>query len=178
MNNSALTGQGWVNLGYIVGDPLMLNFAVGCLIGLAYSELKISNSVNFYVFLFSFVILIYYALCVVDNISFFKLGIPSFLIITLAALSKPAEGRLYNILYLLGGSSYSIYLSHLYFVKYTKEYLVNSNFNNFTIYSILLISFCISLVFGVAFFKFVEFPIGKWLNRKINPVSKPVADNQ
>ncbi|WP_213091814.1 hypothetical protein, partial [Escherichia coli] len=39
-------------------------------------------------------------------------------------------------------------------------------------------SFCISLVFGVAFFKFVEFPIGKWLNRKINPVSKPVADNQ
>ncbi|WIF61353.1 acyltransferase [Enterobacter cloacae] len=165
--NGQYEKQGWVNLGYILGDPLMMNFAIGCLIGLAYSAFNVKNSINFYVFFVSFIFLIYFSLCILDNVRIIKLGIPSFMIIALAALSKPAVGILYKSLYTIGGASYSIYLSHLYFAKYSKEFIAWAGLNSVAGYAVLLTALIISIIFGVLFFKYVESPLSLKLSRKL-----------
>lgn len=152
--------QGWVNLGYILGDPLMLNFAVGCVIGLAYSELKIEKAFNFYAFMIFFAFMLYFGLCIIQDVRIVKLGIPSFIIITLAALSRPANGWFYNAMYALGGASYSIYLSHLYFAKYSKEIITHFKITPEFAYPVLFIGFFMSIYFGLIFYSKVEKPLG------------------
>ncbi|WP_274370127.1 acyltransferase family protein [Morganella morganii] len=166
--SGAYEKQGWVNLGYILGDQLMLNFAVGCMIGLIYSELKIRKVLNFYVFIILFAAILYLGLCVINDIRIIKLGIPSFVIITMAVLSTPASGRIYNFLYAIGGASYSIYLSHIYFAKYSKDIIINYNVGTKYVYPILFAGLFLSLLFGLFFYSKVEKPLGEWFKKKKN----------
>lgn len=160
--------QGWVNLGYILGDPLMLNFAVGCMIGLIYSEFKIRKVINFYLFIILFAFILYLGLCIINDIRIIKLGVPSFVIITMAAISRPANGWVYNLLYTIGGASYSIYLSHLYFAKYSKEIIINYKIDANYAYAILFTGLLLALIFGLFFYSKVEKPLGEWLKTKKN----------
>ncbi|MDH0356606.1 acyltransferase [Morganella sp. GD04133] len=174
--SGAYEKQGWVNLGYILGDQLMLNFAAGCMIGLMYSELKIRKVINFYVFIMLFAVMLYLGLCVINDIRIIKLGIPSFVIIIIAVFSKPANSRMYNFLYTIGGASYSIYLSHIYFAKYSKDIAINYNVGAGYFYPILFAGLFLSLLFGLFFYSKIERPLGEWFKKKKNIKNEVISE--
>lgn len=164
--NGKYDKQGWVNLGYILGDQLLLNFAVGCLIALVYKKININWGVNFYIFLAFTLILLYMALHEIQNVRIIKLGIPSFLIIILAAFSRPANDLFYRVLYLIGGASYSIYLSHLYLAELKPLALKWFGRNDFVFYWSSSILAIIAIIFGIFLYKIVEEPIANYFRRQ------------
>ncbi len=153
--------QGWVNLGYILGDQLMLNFAVGCLIGLIHSKVKVKYKLNFYMFVILSIVAMYIALKVLNDIRIIKLGVPSFFILLLAIYSKPLDSKLYKFMYLIGGASFSIYLSHIYLVNYHAELTKRKIYTESEMMLITCGLTIFSVMIGVFLYKFVEKPISK-----------------
>ncbi|EKK7725623.1 acyltransferase [Cronobacter sakazakii] len=163
--NGKYDKQGWVNLGYILGDQLLLNFAAGCLIALFYKKINVNWNINFYIFLVCTLTLLYMALHEIQNVRLVKLGIPSFLIIIIAIFSRPANDFFYRLLYLIGGASYSIYLSHLYWAELKALALKLYGHNDMVFYWSSSVLAIVSIAFGIIFFKLVEQPIADYFRK-------------
>ncbi|ELY5880160.1 acyltransferase [Cronobacter sakazakii] len=163
--NGKYDKQGWVNLGYILGDQLLLNFAAGCLIALFYKKINVNWNINFYIFLVCTLTLLYMALHEIQNVRLVKLGIPSFLIIIIAIFSRPANDFFYRLLYLIGGASYSIYLSHLYWAELKPLALKLYGHNDMVFYWSSSVLAIVSIAFGIIFFKLVEQPIADYFRK-------------
>lgn len=144
------------NLGYILGDHIMLDFAAGCVLALLYRKVKIRVSA---IFFFGAVIFITWAA--------FRLKMPTkyldFLfsasIVLFAVISYPAQGLIKSCLMKIGDASYSIYLSHIYFVYLLLELVEGKGNTNFHYIIISISVLALSIVFGLAIHRFIEAPL-------------------
>ncbi len=158
---------GWVNLTYMIGDTLLLNFALGCLSYIIYSSLK--NKINFdlwqsiallLVLTFLTMALIHYKLP-----KFISNGIPAFIIIIIFLFTKNSSTQnhwLKKIVF-VGDASYSIYLTHFYFAFFKLKILsfigqlIENRIILINLVDVVLLS--MAIVFGCAFYYFLEKPI-------------------
>lgn len=149
---------GWVNLGYILTDKLMLNFAAGCVLAILFKYVRIRIP-----FLLGFVIVIamcYLALILLTPLDrFYKYGIPSIVIVAVALITKTGSGLIYQYFHKIGDASYSIYLSHVYLIILFKEFIKTNNNNWFVLYYSSFAFVILSVIFGVYVCKIIEKPI-------------------
>lgn len=155
---------GWVNLGYILSDPLMLNFAAGCAIAAAYGftrQITIPKIIS----VISVVLLMRIALVELSHLErIYKYGIPAMLIIFIAVHTDILNGSIAAIFRKIGDASYSIYLSHTYVAMMFHD-MKDLNNNWFvTLYSsqILVI---VSVLFGFFVYHSIEKPVDLKLRR-------------
>ncbi|ELY3737942.1 acyltransferase [Cronobacter sakazakii] len=106
---------GWINLGYILGDSLLIDFGMGCLLAILYEKINYNKRLAFPLFVALTLGVIYASLIYITGPRIIKFGLPALVIITLAIYSSHGHGVIYKILHVIGDASYSIYLSHLYF---------------------------------------------------------------
>jgi peptidoglycan/LPS O-acetylase OafA/YrhL len=106
---------GWSNFSYMVGDPLMINFAMGCLYAQLF--LKIQH-VKISIPLATVLILAIFILGMWLNergiARFFSFGLPAMAIVALFSLMKSSGSSFYRTLVYLGNASYSIYITHFF----------------------------------------------------------------
>lgn len=156
---------GWINLGFIMGDSLMINFAAGCAIALLYTKLKNLHISAIFFVVFS-IVLFWLALVELDGrLRIVKFGIPAMTLIMIAIACKAYSGPFKGILKTIGDASYSIYLSHIYltFVFHNMRDVNNDWF--VTLYS----SVCfvvISVLLGLFVYKNIEQPINNYLKSR------------
>lgn len=150
---------GWIHVGYILGDPTMLDFAGGSILAVIFKKINISPFISFTAFTVATTVLLYLALCVIDAIRIYKFGIPAMAIIILAIYTKEGTGVFYKIVHVIGDASYSIYLSHIYFVYIVKTSMIaNQNSLFLTKVSVLLTTtLCIAV--GIFINRTVEKPL-------------------
>lgn len=158
--------MGWVNLGYILSDPLMLNFAAGCAIAAAYGLTK-QLTIPKVISVVSILLLMRIALVDLSHLErVYKFGIPAILIIFIAVHTEMLNGNIADALRKIGDASYSIYLSHTYVAMMFHD-IKDLNNNWFvTLYSsqLLVVS---SILFGIFIYKSIEKPIDDRLRKKI-----------
>lgn len=106
---------GWIHLGYLLGDKLMLDFAAGAIIAILYRQLNIKSFIDFRVFMLLSVIITYISLYVINDERIYKYGLPAMAMIMVAVYTKEGSGLFYKTLHLIGDASFSIYLFHVYF---------------------------------------------------------------
>ncbi len=161
--------MGWVNIGYILGDALMINFALGCILGCIYPMMKDRISIRFMVFFAIFILICYIALDTLSSYDrFFKFGIPALIIVLLATITQSGSGFVYNIFHKIGDASYSIYLSHIY-ITFIYHDFVKVNGNNWVISQYSSIAFAVaSVIFGL----FIHLAIEKTIDSRLRMINK------
>lgn len=106
---------GWSNFSYMIGDPLMINFAMGCLYAqlfLRLQHIKISIPLAT-ILIFAFFILGMW-LNERGIARFFSFGLPAMAIVAVFSLMESSESSFYRTLVYLGNASYSIYITHFF----------------------------------------------------------------
>jgi peptidoglycan/LPS O-acetylase OafA/YrhL len=157
---------GWIHLGYILGDPLMLDFAAGGILALIYKHLRFPAFIDFRVFMIATIIILYLAINVIESSRMFKFGIPALIIIIFAIYTKEGAGGLYRTMHLIGDASYSIYLSHIYFVYIIKSTMIaNQDSTLMTNLSVLLTT-VLCVMAGIFINRSIEKPIIIFLAKK------------
>ena len=169
VNLLGLQGEmlGWVNLTYMIGDSLMINFALGCVIYIIFSKFK-----RYYVRpLVSITIISLAVICGVilaqhQYYRLFRFGIPAFIIVLVALYTRTecgSDSLLSKTGLYLGNASYSIYLIHLYIVFISGwVYSITPLSKDVTgaIMSIVAVSL------GCVFYTVIEKPINKAIHAK------------
>lgn len=150
--------MGWVNLGYILSDPLMLNFSAGCIIAAAFDCTK-KITINKIMSLILITLLIRLALIDLSNLErIYKYGIPAVLIIFITVHTESFNGLIAKLLRKIGDASYSIYLSHAYVViMYHSIKDLNNNWLVNLYSSQLLV--IVSVFFGLFIYQSIEKPL-------------------
>ncbi|WP_153448745.1 acyltransferase family protein [Vibrio algicola] len=161
--NNVFGGQergNWINIGYILSDTLMLNFAFGAIFALIYEKIGIKNVINFNLFMFLFGLVLYVSLFHMDGVRrLLRYGIPSLIIIIFALYSKEGKGFVYNMLLKIGDASYSIYLSHIYFLYVLKATMSTNKGNPTMVELIAVLLVVLSIIVGIFINKKIEKPI-------------------
>jgi peptidoglycan/LPS O-acetylase OafA/YrhL len=159
---------GWIHLGYILGDSLMLDFAAGCVIAVAYQQLKIKPFIDFKILSLIVIGVIYIVLNVFDNARIYRFGIPAMVLILVAIYTKQGAGIFYKTLHIIGDASFSIYLAHIYFSYAIKAtMLTNHTSIEMTKLSVVLLTI-ICVLFGIFINRTVEKPLMRFLSSKNN----------
>lgn len=169
-NTLSLKGErfGWVNLNYMVGDTLMINFVIGCLFSLAFNRTnEAARRLSISLITTSALILFFMALGMVlagkGVPRLFSFGACSFCIFVLFITMRRCSGKIYNLFVYVGNASYSIYLTHVFFISINKElalrYDINKDLLGFA-------SSVLSVVCGCLFYTLVEKNITLILKRK------------
>ncbi|QMV77733.1 acyltransferase [Enterobacter hormaechei] len=159
----------WVNFGYIIGDPLMLNFAAGCAIACLYEHTKLFK-INTILSLLIFIILMRLALVDLEGQErIYKFGIPSVFIILIAIHTRFNSSVLTSALRELGDASYSIYLSHIYVTLIFHSMKDLNRDWNVIIYSSIALCL-VSPIFGIFIYRTIEKPITIYLRNRKQPV--------
>ena len=155
---------GWVNLGYILTDKLMLNFAAGCVLAILFKYVRLRLP-----FLLGLVIVIamcYLALKVLTPLDrFYKYGIPSIVIVAIALVTKAGSGFIYQFFHKIGDCSYSIYLSHIYIIMIFKSFVNINGGNWFILYYSSFVFMGISIIFGFFVCSLIEKPTDNYLRK-------------
>lgn len=154
---------GWINIGYILGDNLLIDFGMGCMLAVIYDNLKIQKRMGFYFFLISVIAVIYVSLLHISGARIIKFGIPALLIIILAIYSRSGNCIIFKTLHVVGDASYSIYLSHLYFAlaMHNSVNVKNIASTNAEIATLIFTGMCVA--FGLFINITVEKPIMKYM---------------
>ncbi|MEG6073779.1 acyltransferase [Enterobacter hormaechei] len=168
--------RGWVNLGFILQDPLMVNFAAGCIYALIYPKLKGFISIKTPVFYIATFALLYIGLFTLSgNPRIISFGIPSFFIIVIATLSQNGKGIMSNFMHLIGDASYSIYISHIYFAHLLND-VINRNGNDKNVaIAMSFVLIIISVIVGIFIHKNIEKPSISWLKQKTRIRQEQIA---
>ncbi len=101
------------NFSYMVGDPLMLNFAMGCLYALLFTKIQHIKIPIFFASLLAvalFILGMYLA-----KHGFIRLvafGLPAMAIVITFSLMTSSDSWIYRLLVYMGNASYSIYITH------------------------------------------------------------------
>lgn len=165
-----LQGQmlGWVNITYMIGDSLMINFALGCVAFLIYSQIR-NVSINPLIAIGMIALLIAIGIINAQHQAYrlFSFGITSFAIVMIALYTKLPDiekSKTETICVYLGNASYSIYLFHLYVVFASEK-----------IYSIVplqkdvtgaIMSF-VAVLMGCIFYTFIEKPLNSIIHGRV-----------
>lgn len=166
---------GWVNLNYIIGDTMLINFAFGIVVYYIFEALKdkIKLSMGFsigWLLLWSFIasVLIYF-----DFSRLVSNGIPAFFITTAFTLTNnnSIKGKWMNKAIFIGDASYSIYLTHIYFSFFKPKILLLGDYLsiNADLYRNLvgITSLILAVVSGCLFYLWVEKPIINYFSKKM-----------
>ncbi|SEG73423.1 acyltransferase family protein [Sphingobacterium lactis] len=164
----------WANFSYIIGDSLLVNFALGIIVYYIYERYNGKININIFWALLFFTIICGVSITMI----YFKIprflanGIPAFLAIIVFVFVKNSwfQGRLGRKLVFIGDASYSIYLTHFYFsffkpdfLSLGKIYIKNESF----LINFVGISCMIGAILGgCLFFTFVEKPLIKVFSPK------------
>lgn len=110
---------GWVNLSYMVGDPIFFDFIMGFII-FYMKKVNLKTKLSRAVMIFIVVIITLFAMFMASKglpriLSF---GLTSFILVLLFTVNIDSidNGRFQKEALLLGGASYSIYLTHQLFI--------------------------------------------------------------
>lgn len=159
---------GWVNLGYMVGDKILLCFVAGCLLALLYEKYRAKISFSFSMFCFS--ILLCYLMAVwlswqwphYDRI--FSFGIPGVILIFVGIFSQFKEGSLPKKIVFLGDMSYSVYVAHI--LIYRIANIVLGYFHVDKSFFVLVMVFIVMLCISGSIYVYIEQPVTKYLKSK------------
>ena len=158
-------------------NGINLEFMAGCLVAyLIKNSLRIPKWVSY--FLLISIPLIFYFKMYVYNIGterdFFNLILlvlfNGFLLYNIVAIDIYKEIKSPQLLLLVGEATYSIYLSHTFFLgvlgrAFSKCITLLHITNGFLIQSILIIIFLLSVLGGIICFKYLETPLIRFSNR-------------
>ncbi|WP_420798164.1 acyltransferase family protein [Enterobacter roggenkampii] len=159
---------GWVNITYMIGDSLMINFALGCVAFLVYSQIR-NVSIKPLIAIGMIALLIVIGIINAQHQAYrlFSFGITSFAIVMIALYTKLPDiekSKTETICVYLGNASYSIYLFHLYVVFASEK-----------IYSIVplqkdvtgaIMSF-VAVIMGCIFYTFIEKPLNSIIHGRV-----------
>lgn len=166
----------WVNFSYIIGDTMLINFALGMASYFIFEKYKDKFRIDIWkgiglLVAFSLIsmVFIYFGYP-----RFIANGIPAFFII-LAFLfidnRSIANSSLMSRLTFLGDASYSIYLTHFYFaffklkvIAFVGNFIVNQNLL-VNLVDIVLLS--LSITAGYLFYRWVEKPLIRYFSKRI-----------
>ncbi len=159
--------QGLSNFSYMVGDPLMINFAMGCLYAQLFSKLQ---HIKLSILLATIMIFIFFIFGMWLHEKgvprFISFGLPAMAIVIIFSLMESSESSSYRVMVYLGNASYSIYITH-FFTQVCALVLfahVSINHNLFGIvFSI------VSVLAACVFYSLIEKRIIKLFQRKSLP---------
>lgn len=143
------------NLGYMLGDTLMLDFAAGCLLALVYKLIKFRIRFTFFIILRSAITIIAHKYRMPTNYAHFAFA---FGVVLLALISSQAPNLIRRPMMLIGDASYSIYLSHLYVVFILERFLESGNSVSINIIASTSL-LALSVIFGLFIHHAIERPV-------------------
>jgi exopolysaccharide production protein ExoZ len=162
----------WSNFQYIVGDPLLFNFVIGCVCYFVWR--KYGRAVfSFWTALVAALVLTVVSL----GLSKFglprilSLGIPAGAIVLVFLFAEFEKRNLTRPLLFLGSASYSIYLVHAV-IAHWKHLVIGASAHENDLTGVLLTG--VALAVGCIFYSVVENPISRVLHGK-SRVSLPAA---
>lgn len=145
---------GLSNFSYMIGDPLMINFAMGCLYAQLYLKLQ---HIKISMLLATILIMAFFILGMwlnEDGVArFFSFGLPAMAIVIIFSLMESSESYLYQLLVYLGNASYSIYITH-FFIQVCALILFARYKINHDVFGIVFSLF--SIIFACAFYSLIE----------------------
>lgn len=154
---------GMVNFSHMIGDPLMINFAMGCLFSQLFVKMK---SIQFAILPASAAILALFVFGMWLNAKgvprFFCFGLPAMAIVFIFSVMKASETKTYNLLVYLGNASYSIYITHFFIEVMAGVIFFHLKINK-DLYGILMSLFC--LVCGALFYSLIEKRVTRIIQR-------------
>lgn len=156
-------GQGdrnnWVSLRYMVGDPLVMNFFLGAILGALYqrTEFRLDKQLSCGLAALAIAALTLVAMTVDFQVHrFWRFGLPALGILAITVLIQLPDHRTTRLGVYLGEASYSIYLTHILFA------FIGGKFGSVSPLppdlDALLLSL-IAVLFGCAAYSLVERPI-------------------
>ncbi|KGE14149.1 acyltransferase family protein [Sphingobacterium deserti] len=167
---------GWVNLSYILGDTLMLNFVLGIVCFRLYELWH--RAVNLDIFS-AFIVLLAVSILAAYLYSeckfprFVAYGLPAFIVVSFFTLTQKgfAGNRIISKIIYIGDASYSIYLTHYYFAFFKPKLISSSTYFNVD-FDVFLNALDFLLVIGAViggclFYNRVEKPIIRYTLKKI-----------
>ncbi len=155
---------GWIHLGYILGDTLMLDFAAGTLLALIYKKIGKPKFIKFNLMLIIVLSIIYISLCHIDGARLYRFGVPALLIISIAIYTKEGNGILYKTLHVIGDASYSIYLSHIYFFYVVRTSLIANKESIIASQVSVIMTTLVCVCVGIFINRTIEKPLLSYLN--------------
>ncbi|EDM69073.1 hypothetical protein PE36_06292 [Moritella sp. PE36] len=166
--------DGFIQTRDVIFNPMLLEFIMGILIA---KYVYLIRSVNWKVgvILFSMSIVIGIVFSYFDSNDYYRFlfyGIPSTLLIISFLILDDSRIFRSKLFCLLGNSSYSLYLSHVFTLPFFIKIIVILDFDEFYLTSILSVIFC--YVFAVISYKYIELrfiPAIFEINRKIKSTS-------
>lgn len=165
----------WININYIVGDTLLINFAAGSLIALITEKINAPIKINFSTFIIICIMIVFIALWVLTGDRIYKFGIPAMFLIFIAAISSKGQGIVYKCLHNVGDASYSIYLSHIYYTFSLRNVIhINSSSYIQSCFAIIILT-SMSVATGFLVNKSIEKPIVNYFANKKRNLKKSIA---
>lgn len=157
---------GWVNLGFILSDKLMLNFAAGCVLAILFKTFRLR--IRFSVGDILIATLSYLALKTLTPLDrIYKYGLPAIAIVAVAIVTKPGSGLFYQLFHKIGDASYSIYLSHIYIIILFKKFVAINHNNWFILYYSSFFFIAVSVFIGIILCSKIEKPFNKLFTSKV-----------
>jgi len=152
---------GWVNFSYIVGDPVILNFASGCFLYLAWNKWGGKTPLNFLAAFVGFVglTLIAFAAPHPEILRILWFMIPT-IIVAIHLLADFGHSKKIEFIEFLGAASFSIYLFHplIYQAIIRIPWLSNLHGDLFGAASVV-----VGLLLGCLVYFFIEKPVNQFL---------------
>jgi len=155
-NIFALRGPplGLDNFRYMIGDPLMINFALGCVYAQVFTKLpKLSLSIPLCATLILAIFLMGMWLFRHGTPRLLSFGFTSLFIVFLFSIMRESTGRIYQSLIFIGNASFSIYITHFFFA-YSKHYIFAHYSINKDLFGVLYT--LIAVAFGCLFYLLIE----------------------
>lgn len=150
---------------YVITSPLLIEFMMGCVIGVLYKHnLSVNNGVWYSLLLVGATLLILTGVYDVDDWPRVLIwGLPSALIVISSIfLEKCRKVDFPYIFIKMGDSSYSIYLSHIFTISVVGKIWATllGKFNA----AFVIVAFPVSVIVGYISYSVFEKPITNWLN--------------
>ncbi|HBR1163841.1 TPA: acyltransferase [Klebsiella quasipneumoniae subsp. similipneumoniae] len=148
--------MGWVNLTYMIGDPIFIDFVMGFLLFYMLKiKIKANIKLSFMLLLCIFITFIATSLSLAGIPRLMCYGIPAFILVSIFTLSDTISSSKNKMLAFIGGASYSIYLSHPLFFPFHS--IIHEKFGGLLNTNIVDLLFSILAVcFGCIVFNKIE----------------------
>jgi exopolysaccharide production protein ExoZ len=153
-----------------LSDSIILEFVFGMIVFQLWKHwneknIQLSKSSSSLVAI-AVAILILLSLMLNTQIRAIDLGLPSFLVVILALHLGPLI-KIPRLFLLLGDSSYSLYLTHLFVIQLADKFLNAFDKVGFAFWSSTVIVIVLCMFLSICSYKFIELPISYFLRAKI-----------
>ncbi len=170
VNGLSLRGPelGMANFSYMIGDPLMINFAMGCLYAQLFTrvqQVKIPLGIAAPLALGFFIL----GMCLADKgySRFIAFGLPAMAIVIIFSLMASSGSAFYRLFVYMGDASYSIYITH--FLTQTCVMMLFAHWSkNRDLYGIIFST--LSVIIACLFYSLIEKKIMQAMQKGALPV--------